>query len=387
MDHRDSRDHSTSPSSSSDSSDTEIYDPPPKTFDIMNYKSLQDKYKDIFEDEKNKRKKVINKLWIDEYRPTSFTDICGNKEFIYNMTCYVETNDLPNLIIWGSPGTGKKTILQLLAQYYLSDPENYINIYTVDANTNKNKDIINLKKNNSILNIADFIKTKPHNDKLKIIIINNFEEMTIEAQNALRSIIDSTYEYARFLFSCSKITGIIESLQNRLNIFEIKQLKREDVISICRSILQKKHESKINIYLNPDNIDVLNSIYLLSDGDIKKAINFLQAFSFHPVSTVNSFYTLFNVPSLNKILELLISIIDKNDKKFIILNELFMKSFTATDILDILLKAILNSDEDFINIKISSDIKLDLITKITSIYGSMDIIPSNHQLIKLISNI
>ena len=189
---------------------------------------------------------------------------------------------MPNIILKGPQGSGKKTMAKLIAKKYGGDTK------IIDATIHKSKDVVVInhanKDSTDCINILTYAKSKNRPefiDKKKVIIITNFEEMTVEAQNALRSIIETYSVSTRFILTCNDLNEIIEPIQSRFNIFEIRPLSTKNMRKILSNILG-------DIMITIDE-DIIEMIILISDGDIKKAINYLQVIAHYPSPTIGIF--------------------------------------------------------------------------------------------------
>ena len=284
---------------------------------------------------------IINKnyeLWINDKSPIDLDDVIGNSFFIKTIKNCISKEKMPNLLLHGSEGTGKKMIAKLIAKKYGGDYK------IISATINKSKDIvvINLKNKESFdcINITAFAQAKNkaiYGDKMKIIIITNFDEMTLEAQNALRSIIE-TYSYnTRFIITTTKIDDIISPLRSRFNTFLIKKLSNKKLNSII---------SRIITDIIPQ--ELIDLIVLLSDGDIRQIFNYLQlmsnAGSLSKDSIIDIFNSIFKLPNIIIIKQLINEIyIIKNAPESIKIMNSLLKNYDAQITLNLFIKIMLLS--------------------------------------------
>jgi DNA polymerase III delta prime subunit len=220
----------------------------------------------------------IYELWINDKRPTDLDDIIGNTFFIKTIKNCIKHGRMPNLLLSGPEGIGKKMIAKLIAKKYGGD------FKVIDATLNKSKDIVvvNMKNKTAYdsINITTFAQAKnkvEFGDKLKVIIITSFDEMTIEAQNALRSIIETYSKTTRFIITTTKIDDIIQPLQSRFNTFIIKKLSDKKIKQIVSKIMP---------------CELLDLILLITEGDIRQVLNYLQ------LMDGNISISAFNIPDI-----------------------------------------------------------------------------------------
>ena len=310
-------------------------------------------------------------LWIKDYKPINLEDIYGNNFLIKIIKNYIENmNDIPNMILCGENGTGKKTLSKLIATKYQTNSD-YI-LY-IDASLYKNKDIINNKNTN--FDVLSFSQQKT-GDKCKIIIINNFDELQQDAQHSIRSIIEKYSKTTRFILTCNNINTITEPIQSRFLIFQIKKNNDKDIKYILNKIISSRDDLKLKP-TNPELLNILNAIFIYTNGDIKSSINYLQMFSYTDEPTLEMFFKIFNIPSFDLISQIIEYTFDiKNlNKAYIILNKLFKSGHSPNDIIEVIIKILNNNDVI---------IKHKYFELISNIYIKMDIAPSEIQLINLI---
>jgi replication factor C subunit 2/4 len=255
-------------------------------------------------------------MWINKFSPETFEDYIGNDAIRKILANYTRTKLLPNILITGSHGTCKKSLARLTAKLYLEDDYERASIF-IDGAVSRSKDIIspcNTKKSAekytySGLNVLEFAKQRItlKNNLKRVIIITNFEDMTIDAQNALRRIIETQSATTRFIIVSNNVEEIIEAIQSRCIVFKTTILTDIEAGELIDNIWQKTDNgSRSNL---PD--DIKQIIILLSDGDTRKIINYLQVISSLEKYTTSCFHKVFNIPPMN----LLTAMVNDNQKK------------------------------------------------------------------------
>lgn len=198
---------------------------------------------------------VLEKIWVEKYRPTKIEDFIGNKTLVDKFKFYIEQDDIPNLLLWGPAGTGKTSLAKILMNNL--DCE-YLFLNGSDEN---NVDTVR----NKIKNFASGIGFK----KFKVILYDEADYLSPQAQAILRSTIEEFYQHTRFVFTCNYVDRIIDPLKSRFQSFEIKSMEMDQIKAYVLNILQKENVT-IARQLDIDNL--IKSCY----PDIRKTINTLQ---------------------------------------------------------------------------------------------------------------
>ena len=198
-----------------------------------------------------------NLPWTEKYRPKTLNNVVGHIDKINTLKSMTLTNSWTHLLFYGPPGTGKtSTILALTRKMY---GENYKR-YILEINASGDRGIATVRGN-----ILNFLKTK--SDKVKLVILDEADAMTKEAQSALRVIIEDYSHSARFCLICNNINDIIDGIQSRCNRMRFSSPDKEAMIERLENIAV---EEDINI--------TTGAIETLIDGcsDFRKTLNNLQ---------------------------------------------------------------------------------------------------------------
>ena len=203
--------------------------------------------------------------WIEKYRPMTINDIIYQETVIETLKKSITNNNLSHLLFYGPPGTGKTSaILAAAKEIYPND--NYKK-YVLELNASDERGI------NIIRSKVQTFSQKTINNKInfKLIILDEADSMTIEAQSILRHIIEKYSSITRFCIICNYIDKIIEPLISRCNKFRFYPLNKQSIIYILKNIANKEN---INI-----NTNILTYINTISNGDLRRAITILQSVS------------------------------------------------------------------------------------------------------------
>jgi replication factor C small subunit len=196
-----------------------------------------------------------NSLLVEKYRPTNLNNYVGNENIKKSISNYIGQNDIQNLIFYGPAGTGKTTLAKLIIKNIDCD---YIYI-----NASDERGIETIRdKVSGFASVASF---KP----LKVIILDEADFLTIQAQASLRNIIETFSRTTRFILTCNFIERIIDPLQSRCQTLKIVPPSKLDIVKHLNKITDKESikVSKIN-----DLAMVVNNNY----PDIRKMLNTIQ---------------------------------------------------------------------------------------------------------------
>ena len=202
--------------------------------------------------------------WVEKYRPTNVNDVVLdslNREFFEKM---IEQRYFPNLLIYGPPGSGKTTIIQNIIHCYQIkfNRINKSNIIHLNASDERGIDVIRTQ-------IYQFVRSKNlFESGLKFVILDEVDYMTKNAQQALKQILQSSYNNVRFCLMCNYITKIDESLKNEFICIRFNQLPKQDVLTLIKKIVMKE-----NLIMSEGTICAILKMF---HSDIRSMINYIQ---------------------------------------------------------------------------------------------------------------
>ena len=195
-----------------------------------------------------------NTLWVEKYRPSSLDTYIGNDHLKSKVSVYIESGDLPHLLFFGKAGTGKTTLAKLLVNNIECD---YLYINASDENS------VDTVRNK----VRQFASTVGFKD-LKIIILDECDYITPNAQAALRNLMETFSKHCRFILTCNYVERIIDPIQSRCQLFEIIPPSKTEVAQRLNQVLE---EEEINYELQDLKI-LIDSNY----PDIRRTINSAQ---------------------------------------------------------------------------------------------------------------
>ncbi len=206
--------------------------------------------------------------WVEKYRPQTINDICYHKQITNTLTNFIKNKDIPHLLFYGPPGTGKtSTIMSCAKEIYGSE----IGVMMIQINVSEERGIEVIRNR-----VIQFVQTKslvfsPVHKLYKLIILDEADSMTPDAQAILRRVIEKYTNNARFCLVCNYIKKINVALQSRCLVFRFSPIPDDIVIE------------RINHICKNENISITNKARKLvldhSDGDMRKILNTLQVCS------------------------------------------------------------------------------------------------------------
>ncbi len=203
----------------------------------------------------------MNGPWVEKYRPQKLEDVVGQEHIIDLLKNYIDEESMPNLMFTGPAGVGKTTTALALVKSVLGEywHQNFLELNASDA-----RGIETVRTN-----IKNFCRLKPIGAPFRIIFLDEVDNMTKDAQHALRREMEMYTKTASFILSCNYSSKIIDPIQSRCAIFRFAPIKGQDIVKRLEYIAEKE-----NFEYDKSAIE---TIVYFAEGDMRKAINILQA--------------------------------------------------------------------------------------------------------------
>ncbi|HEY6883303.1 MAG TPA: replication factor C small subunit [Nitrososphaeraceae archaeon] len=211
---------------------------------------------------------LSNLMWVEKYRPIKLEQVINQKEIVNGLRNLIKNPyEIPHLLFAGPAGVGKTTTALCIARELLGEDWQR---NTLELNASDERGIKMVRERVKEFAAVMKLATDTKDDvSFRIIILDEADEMTSEAQTALRRIIEDSSKTTRFIIICNYLSQIIEPIQSRCVVFRFMRLAKEDVLGYLKMICEKegvKYEEK-----------ALSQIYGATSGDLRHSINILQA--------------------------------------------------------------------------------------------------------------
>jgi replication factor C subunit 2/4 len=254
--------------------------------------------------------------WIEKYKPLSFEDFEDYSIKTFNI------DNFNNMILYGNSGTGKTSFLNVLKKKV-----NINKKYILTLNASDERGIQTVREK-----IKNFSKQVFSGKKL--IILDEADNLTYDAQSALRRIIEIYSKNTRFCFICNYISKIIEPIKSRCNLFHFKKYSKPFIYKQLSGIIQKEDISE-------KYSSIIDDIIRMSDSDIRKSIIYLEIFTKIPYDILCNINLKTMAGEIDEIQ--FNKIMEENDFDKIIT---FLKNYSYNEIQNILFKTVLYGDHE-----------------------------------------
>lgn len=289
-------------------------------------------------DTQQKGDNISDIMWVEKYRPKNLDQIINQKEIITGLKNLLnKPNELPHLLFTGAAGIGKTTTALCLAREILGDSWKRD---TLELNASDERGIKMVRERvKEFASIMKLSLNQIENERpFKIIILDEADEMTSEAQTALRRIIEDSSKTTRFIFICNYLSHIIEPIQSRCVVFRFSKVPVDEVVGYLKIICKNE---EINF-----EEKALYKIYEHTNGDLRNSINILQSASASGNVNTSQVQSAIGNSGKNKISEIIKLAMDSkfNESRIKLLELLYVYGVSETDFLKYANEEIYNLD-------------------------------------------
>jgi replication factor C subunit 3/5 len=206
--------------------------------------------------------------WVEKYRPKCIGDIISHKEIIRSLKSFIKMETLPHLLFFGPSGSGKTSTIMCCANEIYGEYIDYM-VMRLNASNERGIETVRTKIKNFVSNKNNILLPKEKQHSFKLVILDEIDSMTVEAQGMLRQTIEKNSETTRFCLICNEIDKINIALQSRCTPFRFTPLGATDMEVRLKEICTEEV-----IKCDPKAI---TSIIKISNGDMRYSINLLQS--------------------------------------------------------------------------------------------------------------
>ncbi|XP_052800618.1 replication factor C subunit 5-like [Mya arenaria] len=206
-----------------------------------------------------------NLPWVEKYRPKKLDDLISHQDIISTINKFVFQNRLPHLLFYGPPGTGKTSTILAVAKQMYAPNEFHSMVLELNASDDRGIGIVRGQ-------VLSFASTRTIFKKgFKLVILDEADAMTRDAQNSLRRVIEKFTDNVRFCIICNYLSKIIPALQSRCTRFRFAPLSTDQMLPRLQHVIE---EEKVII-----DTEGVNAVVTLANGDMRKSLNILQSCS------------------------------------------------------------------------------------------------------------
>lgn len=286
-------------------------------------------------------------IMIEKYRPSNLNEIIGQNVIVNRLKGYVNDGNMPHLMLAGPAGVGKTSSAICLAKE-LYGAGWRMNFKELNASDSRGIDVVRntIKEYASLQSLGDV--------EFKIVFLDEADNLTKDAQAALRRTMERFTASCRFILSCNYSSKIIEPIQSRCAVYRFKRISNQDIINKCKDICYKESIKISN--------EALDAIAYVSEGDLRKAIGLLD--SSYISNTKNDYIHVSDIYEISNIVHphIIKDIVTKALKgeffgALVIVEKLWLDGLVVSDIM----KGMMN---EVMDMNIEDRMKVDIVERI-----------------------
>ncbi|KAG1441348.1 hypothetical protein G6F56_011526 [Rhizopus delemar] len=204
--------------------------------------------------------------WVEKYRPATLDDLVSHKDITSTIETFIDAKRLPHLLFYGPPGTGKTSTILACARKMYGEKYKKM-VLDLNASDDRGIDVVREQIKNFASSKTMF--SSESSPGFKLIVLDEADSMTNQAQSALRRVIEKYTKNVRFCIICNYVSKIIPAIQSRCTRFRFAPLEMEQV------------EARLQTIVDQEGVDLTEdgkkALLQLSKGDMRRALNILQS--------------------------------------------------------------------------------------------------------------
>jgi replication factor C subunit 3/5 len=210
--------------------------------------------------------------WIEKYRPKILGDIISHEHIISTLKIFINNRCLPHLLFYGPPGCGKTSTIMALSKELFGQYHTTM-VMELNASDDRGIEVVRDKIKKFVMGQNVFFGNciEDRDNIFKLVILDEIDAMTTDAQAILRKIIEQYTDNARFCLICNCVQNIIPALQSRCRLFRFSPLDQQHIQNYVNTVIKQE-----NLNVEPDAIQ---TIIRRASGDMRKVLNILQSTS------------------------------------------------------------------------------------------------------------
>ncbi|ESL08217.1 replication factor C, subunit 3 [Trypanosoma rangeli SC58] len=210
--------------------------------------------------------------WVEKYRPVTLDEVVAHDDILSTTKRLMGSDNLPHLLFYGPPGTGKTTTIKACAHYLFGKERLRANVLEMNASDDRGIDVVRNQVREFASTSSVFFAPSPAASNcaaFKLVVLDEADQMSGDAQAALRRIIEKYTRNVRFCILCNNINKIIPALQSRCTRFRFAPIKKSAMLPRLKFVAQEEA-----VHFTDEG---LVAAFSLSNGDLRRCLNTMQA--------------------------------------------------------------------------------------------------------------